>query len=178
MVTMADVYIVLFTLIGILVSLPALLVALNLLLPRTAHSSYTRLKDTPWQSFFLGVPVASAFLLAVTILSQLPFAAAKALSFLLAFGGMGLGTVGAAGLARLLGERLPGASSPDSRLRLLLKGAVVYELACLVPIVGWFLFAPLAGIMLLGAATFAFIGWLPRPRIVMGQEAPLQVGAE
>jgi hypothetical protein len=40
------------------------------------------------------------------------------------------------------------------------------------------LFAPLAGIMLLGAATFAFIGWLPRPRIVMGQEAPLQVGAE
>lgn len=164
MITMADVYIVLFTLIGILLSLPALLVALNLLLPKVTTRAYLRLQQTPGQSFLLGIPVLSAFLLWIAITANIPIGPVKATAFLAAFVGMSVGTIGAAGLSRLLAERLDALSAPRSRLTHLVRGAVVFELACLVPIVGWFLFAPVAGIMLLGAATFALLGWLPHPR--------------
>lgn len=162
---MTDVYIVVFTLAGILISLPALLVALNLLLPKVTTNTAARLSKTPGRSFVLGVPVTAAFLLWITIASQVPFGPIRATSFLAAIVGMGLGTIGAAGMARLLGERLKPLSGPSSTLTGLVRGALVYELACLFPIVGWFLFIPLAGVMVMGAAVFGLLGWLPRPQI-------------
>lgn len=173
MVTMADVYIVLFTLIGILLSLPALLVALNLLLPKVTTRAYLRLQQTPGKSFLLGIPVLSAFLLWIAITANIPLGPVKATAFLAAFVGMGVGTVGAAGLSRLLADRLDTLSAPRSRLTHLVRGAVVFELACLFPVVGWFLFAPIAGITLMGAAAFALLGWLPRPHpIVANNDQP------
>ena len=167
MVTMADVYIVLFTLVGVLLSLPALLVALNLLLPKVTTRAYLRLQQTPGKSFLLGIPVVSAFLLWIAITANIPFGPVKATAFLAAFVGMGVGTIGAAALSRILADRLDAISAPRSRLTHLLRGAVVFELACLFPIVGWFLFAPIAGIALMGAAAFALLGWLPHPRPIL-----------
>jgi len=68
-------------------------------------------------------------------------------------------------MARLLGERIRPLAKPNSDMMNLLRGAIVYELACLVPFVGWFIFAPLVGITVLGAAVFALIGWMPKPVI-------------
>lgn len=168
---MADVYIVLFTLIGILISLPALLVALNLLLPAATNRVTLRLARTPGKSFFLGVPIAVAFLLWIAITSQINFGPIQATAFLGALVGMGLGTFGAAGMARLIGQRLKPRSGARSEIGHLVRGAVVFELACLFPIVGWFLFAPLVGTAVLGAAVFALLGWVPRPG---SQPRPLQ----
>lgn len=57
----------------------------------------------------------------------------------------------------------------------ILRGAIVYELACLAPFVGWFIFAPLVGMTVLGAAVFALKGWMPKRRVpeavVIGAEA-------
>jgi hypothetical protein len=169
---MTDVYIVVFTLAGILISLPALLVALNLLLPKVTINTAARLSKTPGRSFILGVPVAAAFLLWIAIASQVPFGPIRATSFLAAIAGMGLGTIGAAGMARVLGERLKPLSGPSSTLSGLVRGALVYELACLFPIVGWFLFIPLAGVMVMGAAVFGLLGWLPRPQIQQIDQTP------
>ncbi|MCI0578286.1 MAG: hypothetical protein L0332_10995 [Chloroflexi bacterium] len=162
---MTDVYIVVFSLLGILISLPGLVVALNLLLPRVTANAATRLARTPGKSFVLGVPVVASFLLWIAITSQINFGPIRATSFLATFAGMGLGTVGAAGLARLLGERLRPMAGPTSELGALVRGAVVYELACLVPIVGWFLFIPLVGTAVMGAAVFGLLGWIPRPKV-------------
>jgi hypothetical protein len=74
-------------------------------------------------------------------------------------------------MARLLGQRLGSIAHPNSELTHLLRGAVVYEFACLFPIVGWFLFAPLVGITAVGAATFALLKWLPRP--VVSNQLPV-----
>ena len=158
---MTDVYIVVYSLIGILISLPGLLLALNLLLPGVSERVQVRLNETPGRSFVLGVPVAGAFLLFIAITSQIP--GGQAFAFIAGGLGMGLGTLGAAGMARLLGQRLNAYTGPLSRLKSITLGAAVYELACLVPIVGWFLFAPLVGTALLGAAVFALLGWLPKP---------------
>jgi hypothetical protein len=169
---MTDVYIVVFTLAGILLSLPALLVALNMLLPKATQNTAARLSKTPGLCFVLGVPVTAAFLLYIAIAGQLPFGLIRATGFLAALFGMGLGTIGAAGMARMLGDRLQSISGPASTLSSLVRGAVVYEMACLFPIVGWFLFIPLAGIMVMGAAVFGVLGWLPRPQIQQIEQTP------
>jgi hypothetical protein len=163
--TMTDVYIVVFTLAGVLISLPALLVALNLLLPKVTANTAERLAKTPGRSFVLGVPVTAAFLLWIAVTSQVPFGPIRATAFLGAVAGMGLGTLGAAGMARVLGQRLKPLSGPASALSDLIRGALLYELACLFPIVGWFLFIPLAGVTVIGAAVFGLLGWLPRPQV-------------
>jgi Na+/melibiose symporter-like transporter len=161
---MADVYTVTFSLIGILLSLPALLVAINLLMPKVTQRVQTRLEQTPGRSFVLGVPVTAAFALWIAVTSQLP-GVGQAMAFIAAALFMGLGTIGGAGLARLLGDRIRPLARSNSELTSLVRGAVVYELAALVPIVGWFLFIPLAGIMAVGAAAFALVNWLPSPAI-------------
>ncbi len=160
---MADVYTVALSLIGILLSLPALLIAVNLLMPKVTKRAQTRLEQTPGKSFWMGVPIVSAFALFIAVTSQVNIGAVKALGFIAAIVGMGVGTVGGAGLARLLGDRMRPLSNPTSELTNLVRGAVMYELAALVPIVGWFLFIPFAGITVMGAAAFALVNWLPRP---------------
>lgn len=158
---MADVYTVTFILIGILLSLPALLVAVNLLMPNATQRAQLRLEQTPGRSFVLGVPVTAAFALFIAVTSQLP-AVGQAMAFLAAALFMGLGTIGGAGLSRLLGDRLRPLAQTHSDLTHLVRGAIVYELAALVPIVGWFLFIPLAGVTAVGAAAFALVRWLPK----------------
>ena len=159
---MVDVYIVVYSLLGILICLPALLMALNLLMPQTTTHIVTRLEQTPGKSFFLGIPVTAAFLLWIAITANVPLGLVRGTAFLAAFVGMGLGTLGAAGMSRLLAKRITLLARPNSQAINWLRGAVVYELACLFPIVGWFLFAPIVGITVMGAAVFGLLGWLPR----------------
>lgn len=168
---MVDVYIVTLSLLAILISLPALLVGLNLILPNVTGRVETRLAETPGRSFVLGIMITAAFLLFIAIASQVNFGPVRGLAFVAAVLGMGMGAIGAAGMARHLGTRLAPMSRPTSKLGNLVRGSMVYELACLVPIVGWFLFLPLAGVMVMGAASFALLGWLPRPRVVISSQS-------
>ncbi len=161
---MVDVYIVVYSLLGSLICLPALLLTLNLLMPQITARIETRLEQTPGKSFFLGVPVTAAFLLWIAITANVPIGVVRGTAFVAAFVGMGLGTLGAAGMSRLLAKRIT-LTKPTSEAMNWLRGAVMYELACLFPIVGWFLFAPIMGITVLGAAVFGLLGWLPRPTV-------------
>lgn len=168
---MVDVYIVVYSLLGILICLPALLLVLNLLMPQVTSRIEMRLEQTSGKSFVLGVPVTAVFLLFIAITVNIP-GIGQASAFLAGFIGMGLGTLGAAGMAHLLARRVKLLANPSSEALNLLRGAVLYELACLFPLVGWFLFAPIVGITVIGAATFGLLGWLPRPsvqeQVVMG----------
>ncbi|MCL4262157.1 MAG: hypothetical protein KJ069_03040 [Anaerolineae bacterium] len=162
---MADVYTVTFIIIGILLSVPALLVAFNLLMPQVTQRAYTRLDQTPVKSFFLGLPVTGFIVLYSLVAFQASAGLLQTTAFIVAIGGLGIGSIGGAGMARLLAARLTPLATPNSKLTNLLRGAVLYEMACLVPFVGWFLFIPIAGITAIGAATFALLGWVPRPVI-------------
>lgn len=167
---MTDLYIVVFSLIGILLSLPALLVVINLLLPNMTRLAAARLDHHPYQSFGLGLFVATCFVAFILITANINFGPVRATSFFAALVGMGLGTMGAAAMARLLGQRLHKIATPTSELTNLVRGAVVYELACLFPLVGWFVFIPLAGVMVLGAAALGLldrIGQFIRPPVAV-----------
>lgn len=154
---MADVYTVTFILIGILICVPGLLVALNLLLPTVTKRVQTRLTNSPGRCFWFGVPVTAAFLLFIAITANIPVGPVQAMAWIAAFVGMGVGSIGGAGLSRLLADRLAALSTPSSELTHLVRGAVVYELACLTPVVGWFLFIPLMGITLMGSAVLSLV---------------------
>lgn len=169
---MADVYIVVFSVIGILISLPALLVALALLLPGVVGRSASRISRTPGKCLVLGIPVAAAFFLWIAISSQVNFGPVKATAFAAGITGLGLGVVGAAGFAWHISERLGAISGPKSKIANLLRGAVIFELACFFPIIGWFLFLPLAGALSLGAAVFGLLSWMPGPRVQQAAAMP------
>ncbi len=96
----------------------------------------------------------------------------KATAFAAGLAGLGLVIVGAAGFARLIGERLRPLSGSKSEITHLVRGALIFELACLFPIAGWFLFFPLAGTLSLGAAVFGLLGWMPRPQAQQAATLP------
>ena len=171
---MADVYIVVFSVIAILISLPALLVVLALLMPGVVSRSAGRLSRTPGKCLVLGIPVAAAFFLWIAITSPVNFGPVKATAFAAGLTGLGLGIIGAAGFARHIGQRLGAVSGPKSEITHLVRGALVFELACFFPIVGWFLFLPLAGALSLGAAVFGLLSWIPTPQVQ--QVSPLPTG--
>lgn len=159
---MADVYTVLFISLAILTTFPALLVALNLLFPHLISSVESRLTHTPAKSLFLGVPVVCAFALGIAATASAGAGPVRALAFIGGTLAMGLGTIGAAGLARLLATRLQPISPAASPLAQFTRAAVVFELACLFPIVGWFLLLPIATVGMMGAATFALLRGVAR----------------
>ncbi len=162
--SMADVYIVTFSVIGILISFPGLAAALNLLLPATTERAYQRLAQTPVKSLILGLPITFAIIVWVLITANIPFGPVQFLAFVGAMIGMGLNSIGAAGLARLMGERIGDLTGTGTDLLNLIRGAVIYELACLFPLVGWFVLFPILVIMTVGAASFAMLRWVPRPK--------------
>lgn len=169
---MTDVYIVVFSLIGILLSLPALLVALNLLMPNVTRHAAARLDHHPYQSFGVGLFVTSVFLAVILITANIAFGPIRAISFFATFTGMGIGCLGAAAMSRLLGQRLTPLAHPTSELTNLVRGAVIYELACLFPLVGWFVFIPLVGVTVMGAAA---LGLLDRVWQLAKRPAPVQL---
>jgi hypothetical protein len=171
--TMTDVYIVVFSIIGLLITYPGLAIALNLLMPRATEHAYRRLAITPFVSFGLGVVVTGFFLLWIPVLSEVKSGLIKAFAGMVLLGGLGIHATGSSALARLMGERIGTLTGTGAPLKDLVRGAVIYELACLVPVVGWFLFLPIMTISIMGAASFGLVGWSPHDKnAVAHQDRP------
>ena len=144
------------------IALPGLLVAWALLVPATVERARVRLHDTPGRCVWFGSAVLVAALIPIARLIGLR-------AGLLQFGGwLGLcvllacASLGAAGIAALMGERLRAAGLAVSAPGALVRGAVALELAAICPLIGWFLVIPLTTVGALGAAGFALLHWAPR----------------
>ena len=169
---MADISAIFFILLIIGVAYPALLTAWWLLFPSTVERARVRLDRTPWQSFWLGGVVLATLLIPTVILLALPFGPAKFLGWILIALTLAFSGLGAAGLAARFGEQV-GRLSPVSGLGAFVRGAVILELASFFPVIGWFIFFPLATVATLGAAAFALLHWLPKSAQVV-EPAPTQ----
>lgn len=169
---MADISAIFFILLIIGVSYPALLTAWWLLFPSTVERARVRLDRTPWQSFWLGGVVLAVLVIPTIILLALPFGPAKFLGWILIALTLAFSGLGAAGLAARFGEQV-GRLSPTSGLSAFVRGAVILELASFFPVIGWFIFFPLATVATLGAAAFTLLHWLPKSAQVV-EPAPTQ----
>ena len=156
--TMADVFTVVFILLGFFMALPSVWLLFGALWPNAVGRAQERCHRAPLKSFFLGVATAGAFTLATIILSVLnvPFLAGLVAAF-----GIGFSLLGVSGLARHVGTRLPSSIDSSSPWRVHLRGSIVLELAFLFPMLGWLLIFPLALILGSGAATMAVFSRRP-----------------
>lgn len=160
---MADVFATFGTLLSLGIALPGLLLAWRLLLPNHVAHARQRLERTPWQCFFAGVAFLTAYLIPTIILFNLPWAGFQFIGSVGIFILLTLTSIGAAGLAELMGQRLHSLGLTSSPVGATLRGAVTLELAAVFPLIGWFIFIPITFILALGAFLFALLGWMPRP---------------
>lgn len=153
--TMADVLLGTLVVLGLLVTLPSLWLLLRALLPGAVERSRGRVLRSPGLCFLAGlVPAAVLFGVSLALL-QKGGPPLKVAGFLLLVTGFLVAGTGLAGIAALVGERLPSREDEGRPWRGLVRGAVCLELSFLLPIVGWFGFLPLALVTAVGAAVLA-----------------------
>jgi len=161
---MADVYAAFGTLLALGIAFPGLLTGAWLLFPGMVGRARMRATATPLRSLFLGIGAALLTAIPVSILGSVPLGLFKLAAALVAFGALGLATIGAAGIAAEMGDRLrssgPSSMSPSGAF---VRGAIALELAAIFPLVGWFLMIPGTLLVGYGAGVFALLRWMPRP---------------
>src|SRR5215213_4247594 len=141
---MAEVLAVVSILLGLMVAWPCLVIWFALAFPRPVGEARARLEQRPGASFALGAVVALFAGGFAAVLLKQPSALVKLAGWALLLFLLVAATVGGAGLVQLIGDRVGTVSAPASRLKGLVRAAVLTEFAALFPVIGWFLFAPAA----------------------------------
>ena len=174
---MADISASFFVLLLIGIAFPALLTVLWLLFPTLIARAQTRVERSLAASFWLGLVVVIALTIPIVILLALPLGPAKALGWFLLGLALAMSSIGSAGIAAHLGERMNRAGGNYPPLNAFIRGAVVLELAAFFPVIGWlFVWIPLL-VTSFGATAFALMNWMPREKTV-NKETSTQVPAE
>ena len=159
---MADVYAVFGTLIGLGIAYPGMLTAWWLMFPRIVGRASERLEHTPWRCLAIGGALAMPLGIVIAILLAQPYGPVQFVGATLLFLSLAAATLGASGLADLMGRRLTSkVGQSGSSLTGFVRGAVALELASAFPGIGWFLLIPLGTVAAFGASTFAVLGWMP-----------------
>lgn len=154
---MADMYAIFGSLILIGLSYPALLTVWWLLFPEKVEKARIILTEKPRKSFGMGLIYGLAAAVPAVILFNLPAQFAQVLGWIWLVLVLGSASLGAAGIAAELGVRLNWKNDGAFQsLGAFLRGAVIWELASIFPVIGWLLIIPLGTITALGGALPAF----------------------
>jgi hypothetical protein len=156
--TLAQVQAAVAVIVALGLSWAGLLLAIALSLPLQTGIAESLLEENPKRCLLSGVGMSLLCVVAIGLL-QIPNGLAKLLGFVLLLALGAALTIGAAGLAQLMGQRIGEMSGAKTTFGALVRGSLVYSLALFFPYIGWFLFAPLSGLCALGAGTAAL-----RPR--------------
>jgi len=170
---MADISAIFFILLIIGIAFPAMLTAWWLFFPSVIQRAQTRVEKTLSQSFWLGLVVLIALTIPIVILLALPIGPAKFLGWILLAASLAFSSIGSAGIAAHLGDRLTQQSN-ISPLGGFVRGAVVLELAVFFPVIGWLFIWTIMLITAFGATGFALLNWMPREKTV-NKETSTQV---
>jgi hypothetical protein len=154
---------------------PALLFLVWLAFPASVDRAQQRVARTPLRCFWLGVVVALLLTVPILILLNLP-GAGQFVGALLILIILTISTLGAAGVAAHLGERIgrrnQDAATPHIQF---LIGATTLELAVAFPGIGWLVTLPIVLLVALGATTFVLLRRqakaIPEPHALSLQQA-------
>lgn len=161
---MADISAIFFILLIISIAFPAMLAAWWLLFPSMITRARIRVEKTLARTFWLGLVILIVVTIPIILLMAMPFGPAKFLGWILLAVSLALSSIGSAGIAAHLGERMKHAGNDYTPLGAFIRGAVVLELAVFFPIIGWLFVWPLILITAVGATGFALLNWLPREK--------------
>jgi hypothetical protein len=150
---MADMYAIFGSLILIGLSYPALLTAWWLLFPEKVESARLQITGRPIKSFGKGLIYGLAAAVPAGILFNLPTQFTQVLGWIWLILVLGSASLGSAGITAELGLRLNWKNDGSFQsLGAFLRGAVIWELASIFPVIGWLLIIPLGTITALGGA--------------------------
>lgn len=162
---MADISAIFFILLILGVAFPAMLTAWWLLFPNLIRRAQTRVEKSLAASFWLGLVVVIALAIPILILMALPIGPAKSLAWILLGAALAFSSIGSAGIAAHLGERMKQTGNNYSPLNAFLRGAVILELAAFFPLIGWlFVWIPFL-VTSFGVTAFALLNWMPRVKV-------------
>lgn len=135
----------------------AFMAVLTALLPKAADQSQAALYRTPWRAFFIGLANYLFLGLISLVLFDTGIDVLGLVGLILVTFLAVVSVLGLTGLIRLTGERLAGLHSREfSSVKEIAWGAAALFLATLLPIVGWFLLAPVLLMVSFGAAVLAW----------------------
>lgn len=161
---MADISAIFFILLIISIAFPSMLAAWWLLFPNLITRAQTRLDKTLSRTFWLGLVIVIVVSIPIIVLMALPFGPAKFFGWILLAVSLALSSIGSAGIAAHLGERMKQTGTALTPFSGFIRGAIVLELAAFFPVIGWLFVWPLMLITAFGATGFALLNWMPRER--------------
>ncbi len=161
---MADISAIFFILLIISIAFPSMLAAWWLLFPSLIARAQIRVEKSSARSFWVGLVIVIAVSIPTVILMALPIGPAKFLGWILLAASFAFSSIGSAGIAAHLGERMKNAGNNYTPLSAFLRGAVILELATFFPVLGWFFIWPVALVTAFGATGFALLNWMPREK--------------
>ena len=135
---MADVYSVFGTLLALGIAFPGLLVAFWLFYPQQVDEAASIVGESLLRCLGSGALASLGVGLPVVVLTSIPSGVSNLLAGVLVIGSLGIATLGAAGIALVLGKRLSDRSGEVSPARAFLLGAIAFEMAAAFPVLGWF----------------------------------------
>ncbi len=149
---LADTMAIFFSVVGLLIALPALWLTLSALWPALGARAQAACQDKLWKSFIIGLPVVAIVVVLVGIFSKLPEGVGGILSITAISTGLLMANFGLTALATLVGHRLPSPRDAARPWLVTLRGSILLEFSLAVPVVGWFLLFPIA--LVIGVGTF------------------------
>ncbi len=173
----ADVLAVVFSVLAVFLGIPAFQLVVRAVAPRFAARARRRFERTPGRVVAAGVVLAAPLLAPAIGLLQVDLGPVRLVGLWWLGAVLAASLAGLSGLAARIGATLPGPSDAARPWWPLVKGAVALELACLVPILGWFLLFPLLLAAGAGAALFAALRPLGDPPSAVQPVAELRKGA-
>lgn len=155
---MANVLTVVWFVIGCVVFHTAILVWAALMLPNPVERARQRVERRPYPSFFLGLLFFGASLLVgVTMLSAGRHGLVQLLGWIVMGPMLASAVVGAAGFAKLVSSRIRPQMKSEAPLPALVAGSLCVALPGWLPVIGWFVFLPLTGLISVGAGLMAIL---------------------
>lgn len=148
-----------------LLSLGAWYLLAHAFAPALVARARSRWETRPGGTVLLGAVSGGFASLGVIVLAELALPGAKLAATALALSIVGVALVGLAGLADRVGRGLEGARMPSSATTIL-RGGSVLGLSFLLPILGWFVWLPIAFYGGFGAGLLALVR-RPRPHQII-----------
>lgn len=154
---MADTMAIFLSVLGMLIACPALWLLCRGLWPDLVDYSKADCSVTLFKPFLVGLPLTIAAAFAVIFLGKLPqpvggISSLTLICLFITYAGSGV-----AGLATVIGERLPSPADAQCPWKATIRGGIVLELSYILPFLGWFVLLPISIIIGAGATTRAMI---------------------
>lgn len=131
------------------------LMVINLFFPYKVAKVARITQNSPWKSLITGFFVMGPSLIFIIILASIPAAPVKILALLLFLALMAYAAIGVTGQARALAERLKDTAGDISTYGGTTRATALLVLVFNIPLLGWFLLAPVSMMVGLGSLVLA-----------------------